>query len=444
MRTYRQSLEFLFSLRGVGVKLGLERIRAFTEALGRPQDDYRSIIVGGTNGKGSVVSMLDSILRASGYRVGRVLSPHIADFGERIAVDGEPVDREFLVEFLERWDSFILEEGVSFFETVTALALEYFREKQVDTAILEVGMGGRLDASNIVDADLALVTSIGLDHTKSLGSTLGEIAAEKIRISRPGKILAAGCLEPAERAYFKRYGAARDIRTVLLGEDASVAVSSPGAKGVVFDYTGLTGMEKRYEAGLHGSHQAVNGATALMALEAAADLFPVSETAARDGLRETFIPGRLQVVQENPPVIIDVSHNPAGTAALADSLDRIYPGTDFCVLFGAKADKDYRSMVASLSGVGSSLLAVRPPVASPRDPTDIAEAARPCFRTVEIVPDLAAGVNRFYEVPCGNRTGGLLVTGSFFTVSAAIEPLIARGCSLDGLHPGEDLHRMAV
>lgn len=444
MRTYRQSLEFLFSLRGVGVKLGLDRIRDFTEALGRPQDEYRSIIVGGTNGKGSVVSMLDSMLRTAGYSTGRILSPHIADFSERIAVDDAPVDRDFLVEFLERWDGFILEEGVSFFETVTAMALDYFRKKRVNAAILEVGMGGRLDASNIVDADLAVVTSIGLDHTKSLGNSLAEIAAEKIRISRPGNVLAAGLLEPSEREYFRRYCAARSIRTALLGEDASVSAFSAGCGGVAFDYRGLDGRKRRYTAGLHGPHQALNGGTALLALEASDGLFDVPREAAEEGLKKTFIPGRLQVVRKNPPVIIDVSHNAAGTAALADSIRRLFPEIDFHVLFGAKADKDYRSMVEALSGVGSTLLAVPLPVASPRDPEQIADAARTCFTSVEIVPGIASGVDRFFDSPKTGEGRGLLVTGSFFTVSGAVKPLLARGCSPDGLIPGEDLHRMAI
>ena len=442
MRTYRESLEFLFSLGGAGVKLGLERIEAFCKELGYPQKSYPVIIVGGTNGKGSVVTMISSMLNSAGFRVGRILSPHIADFGERISIDGEPVSSAFLVEFLDRYDGYILENRVSFFETVTAMALEYFRREKVTAAVIEVGMGGRLDASNVCDSSLAVVTSIGLDHVRSLGNTPELIAGEKIRISRDGGLLVTGALDKPIDDFFSDYSAEHEIHLRRLGKDAFVEPVSQSVDGTNFIYTNLKGEKREYNTALTGFHQAINAGTSLLAMEVGSRIFRAAPEELASGLRKAFLPGRLQVIRREPPVVIDVSHNAAGAEALAASMKSLFPGIDFTVMFGVKGDKDFLPMLDNLSKVGYSLTTVRPAIERPREPEEIALAGRRFFRDVEVLPDVKDAVRKALD--CQKQGQGLLITGSFHTVGEALPVLAERGCRMRGLKIGENLSRLAI
>ena len=323
------------------IDLGLDRVRAVAERL-----DLRLeapvIVVGGTNGKGSTCAMLDSILRAAGYRVGLYTSPHLLDFNERCRVDGVSATDEALVEQFEWVEAARGGTSLTYFEFTTLAILRLFGRTPLDATVLEVGLGGRLDAVNIVDADAAIVTSVDLDHMDFLGSTREQIGFEKAHIYREGR--AAICSDPAPPQSLLAHAAAIGADLWRFGHD--------------FNYQGdrqqwAYGGRRVRRSGLpypalRGANQLLNAAGALAALEALGDRLPLSQQAVRQGLLTVDLPGRFQILPGRPAVILDVAHNPHAAAVLAENLDNMgfYPATH--AVFGMLRDKDIGGVIARL------------------------------------------------------------------------------------------------
>ncbi len=326
------TLSYLFSLEQFGIKFGLDNIVAIVERLGRPDRAYRTIHVAGTNGKGSVTAMTAAALRAAGHRSARYTSPHLVDLAERFVVDGAPVSQEALVtaaadvrDVVEslRADG-TLETQPTFFEVTTAMALELFRRARVDVAVLEVGLGGRLDATNVVMPIATAITSIAFDHQLYLGSTLAEIAFEKAGIVKPAVPLVVGDLDPAARTVIE--GVARERRAPLVTATAA-------------DVAG-------FAIGLRGHHQATNAAIAVNLLELVdREGMRVSRDAIAEGLRHPDWPGRLDErrLPDGRELLLDAAHNPAGAAALASYLRE--SATKRPLVFAAMRDKDVTGML---------------------------------------------------------------------------------------------------
>lgn len=324
-----------------GIDLGLDRVRAVADRLAL-RLDVPAIIVGGTNGKGSTCAMLDSILRAGGYRTALYTSPHLLDFNERARIDGDSVTDAALIEQFEAVEAARGEVSLTYFEFTTLAILRLFAAARLDVAVLEIGLGGRLDAVNLIDADVSIVTSVDLDHMEYLGPTREAIGFEKAHIYRPGR--PAICSDPQPPQSLLDHARAIGADLWRFGSD--------------FNYQGdrqqwAYGGRQRRRSGLpypalRGANQLLNASGVLAALEALEDRLPVSQQAVRQGLLTVELPARFQVLPGRPTTILDVAHNPHAAAVLADNLDNMgfYPVTH--AVFGMLRDKDIGAVVAKL------------------------------------------------------------------------------------------------
>ncbi len=407
-------LRWLEGLHPRAIDLGLDRVRKVAKAMDLHPGDATVITVGGTNGKGSSVAMLDAILRADGRRTGCYTSPHIHRFNERIRIDGCDADDAAIIEAFAAVDAARGDTTLSYFEFGTLAAMWLFRREQVDVWLLEVGLGGRLDAVNIVDADVALLTSIGIDHTDYLGDTREAIALEKVAIGRPGKPLVCGDPEPPQTLL--DYVAGQRIELRLAGRDFAYRAE---ADRWHWRY-GNTVLDDLPLPALAGGHQLDNAAAVLTAL--AVSPLPVTRTAVERGLSTVVLPGRFERIDAGFEAVLDVTHNPHGMARLAATLRaHPVPGRTL-LLFGIMADKDVTAAVAQLRDLDAGWFAAAPAVERALPAERLAE--RLCDAGVDLIGSgsVADGV-----VLARQRLGPgdrLIVTGSFHTVAEARALLI--------------------
>ncbi len=405
------------------VEWGLERTRELLDRLGDPQRSFRALHVGGTNGKGSAAAMAAAVLRADGRRTGLYTSPELLSTPDRYRVDGAPLPRDLLDACAERVGPPAADLGATFFEAATALAFLAFREAGVEWAVVEVGLGGRLDATNVLEPEATAITTVARDHERFLGEELAGIAREKAGILKPGVPAAAGPMPPeARREVLAR---AREVGAPLrrLGEEGRVEGIDVRLEGTRFRYRSEArpgGTE--LEVPLPGVHQAENAGVALLALEALEP--PPGEAAVREGLADLRWRGRFEVLRRPGGTwILDAGHNPASAAALADTLDRTSPPEPRVLLAAVLADKDWRSLLAPLRArTGRTVVTVAP--SSPADRRwDPAEAAAALGEGAEAVVDFDEAMGTARELAGG---GTVLVAGSCYTVADALRRLEPR------------------
>ena len=413
LTTYRAAIDALFT-RTTGVwKLGLERVNALLELLGNPHRTLTVLHVGGTNGKGSVVATAEAVLRQRGLRVGRYTSPHLIDFRERILVDRVPVSEGAVLDFLERWTPDAERLGATFFEITTALALDHFARSEVDVAVVEVGLGGRLDATNVVDPRAAVVTSIALDHTEWLGDSIDAIAHEKGGIFKPGRAAVIGERDPGIVELLSRIAASREARPVVrVRERGDITAVRTTMDGTSFTIDG--GERLHVHTPLPGAHQAQNAVTALAALDTAG-LAPWPETADSIVIPSVALPGRFQRVGRR---IFDVAHNPSGADMLAATILDVEPPRPLVALLGVLGDKDWRGIMSALARVADDVVLTRPPSAPVSRAWNLDEAlgfARTLSWRAVAEPSFDDALAR------ADATGATtLITGSFHTVGDAM------------------------
>jgi dihydrofolate synthase / folylpolyglutamate synthase len=359
--SYTSSLEYLFSLHRFGMKLGVEVIAALLARLGNPHRRFPAVHIGGTNGKGSSAAIVASILRAAGYRVGLYTSPHLVDFRERIQVQGHPISPEQVCVLTKYLRSHIKpNEAPTFFEVTTAMAFRHFADEQVDIAVVEVGLGGRLDATNVLTPLGVLITSIAFDHEQYLGNTLEAIASEKAGILSPGRPVVLGPMPDV---------AAQVIQSHADRLQAPVARADKAfrAMGDSHDFFGYQGREwslSGLSCNLPGRHQIVNSINALALLEFGVQkAFPVTEQTIRDGLRQVRWPGRLEVLARDPLVILDGAHNPSAAEVLFDFLESALhdaPDRKLILVIGMMADKNHKEFLGRLVPIADTVIFTRP------------------------------------------------------------------------------------
>ena len=392
-------LERLFALERFGIKLGLDNIRTILAELGHPERAWKSIHIGGTNGKGSVAAMVERGLRAGGLRTGRYTSPHLDRIEERVAIDGQAIDRATFeavtAHVLETADRATAKGALNvpptFFEVSTAIAFEIFRRANVDVAVVEVGLGGRFDATNVLTPEITAITSIAFDHERHLGHTLSEIAFEKAGIAKPGVPLVIGRLPPEAAARIA--SVAREVEAPIVDAHATTDRKYPP----------LT-------LALAGRHQLENAAVAVAILERWSNTAShLSTDAIVTGLTQCEWPARLEWlrVPPNGELLIDAAHNPAGAAALASYLQDT-GSPKLPIVFAAMADKDLRQMIAALAPAAASFIATTVPHARARTADQLAaEIRRMVSIPVESADSPVAAVTRALEesrraVACGS------------------------------------------
>jgi dihydrofolate synthase/folylpolyglutamate synthase len=417
----------LFDLEKFGIKFGLDNIRALTAALGNPQSTFRSVLIAGTNGKGSVTAMVDHSLRAAGRTVGRYTSPHLVNLEERFTINGEPVATAELVGVINKMRAVIdtlvakgtLEAPPTFFEVTTAIAFELFRRAGVEFAVLEVGLGGRLDSTNIVTPVAVAITSIDFDHQQYLGNTLAAIAAEKAGVIKPGIPVVAGPLPEEARTVI--LAAATAAGAVLIEAESGVDVESTSENGRTSVHIRTpAGDYGRVTLGLRGEHQVANALVAVRLLEQLGRIAPIGIEAIRTGLRDVRWPGRLQILEASGGrrVLLDAAHNPAGAWALATYLRRAFP-EPLPIVFGAMRDKDVAMMLEPLLPVASKMVMTEPSNARAHTSDELAAIARKISPASQIdtVPNPKDALERAWtHSPTVCTAGSIFLVGEILAV----------------------------
>jgi dihydrofolate synthase/folylpolyglutamate synthase len=369
---------FLDSLEIVGIKLGLDQIRSLTERLGHPQDRFRSVVVAGTNGKGSVTAMIERGLRAAGVRTGRYTSPHLVQLEERFAVDGAAASAPVVDTALERVQaaSKNLTAPPSYFEATTAMAFEIFRDAAVEIAVLEVGLGGRLDATNVVDPIAVAITAIDFDHQAYLGPTLETIAREKAGVIKPGCLAVLAENPKAVRAIVEDTCARVSARLVYAPDGATPAASIAGGVTTLSLRT-PRGMYEAVRLGLRGRHQVDNAVTAVRLLEelAAPGGRAIPVEAIRTAIEDVEWPARLELIRwQGHEILIDGAHNPGGVRALTAYVRETY-GRKLPAVIGIMGDKDIDDMIGGFARVASHFVFTAAASARAASSDDLARAA---------------------------------------------------------------------
>ena len=424
-------------------KFDLAHVRVLLNALDHPERRFPSVLIAGTNGKGSTAATLASILQASGLRTGLYTSPHLVRINERIRINGETIDDEkfaLVHDMVERTAERLIEDHElpwhpSFFEMLTAMAFEHFATSRLDIAVLEVGMGGRLDATNVVDPRVSVITDISLDHEKFLGNTIEEIAREKAGIIRPGGVVVTLPQTPA----------ANDVIGNAILDQNAIAVSAvpyvPPVSPAAPSYAAMDAADARIlsryplqimgkqilvETPLLGRHQLRNVALAIGAAEELTKQgFPVTAVSIERGIRETRWPGRFQVVpatDSTPEYVFDVAHNPAGAWALRSTLSNCYENRRLIFVFGAMRDKAIAEMCEILFPLAELVIATQ--AGNPRSatPQEISDAASRMQQDIELSSDVPSALERAREIVVA-KDGVVVITGSIYVVGEAMRTL---------------------
>jgi dihydrofolate synthase/folylpolyglutamate synthase len=413
----------MFSLHRFGIKLGLGTTRNILKGLGNPQNRFASIHVAGTNGKGSIAAGIASVLKAAGYRVGLYTSPHLVRFNERIQVNGREISNKQVVEAYNAVRS--VHHGSrepTFFEFATAMALYTFCEQHVDWAVIETGMGGRLDATNIVQPAVSVISNISLEHKFYLGNTIAEIAAEKAGIIKRGvPVVTAAKQKPALQT-ITSIARSRRAPLFLLGRDFRVRRNPNGG----FSYYGLEHSWKDLATSLIGRHQVDNAAVALAVCEILIQKgTAVGEDEVRRGMRSIQWPGRLEIAAENPTIILDGAHNLVAARTLAEFLKTRMAARRIVMVLGMLDDKPYRAMLQTLAPLADRLVLTRPVIDRALEPQALFEAAKGLQENIDILPDVPSAVKHAVEI--ARPDDGVCIAGSLYVVGEAKEALAAMG-----------------
>lgn len=428
--TYRESVDFLYGLQKHGIKPGLDTILALLSDLGHPELRYPSVHIGGTNGKGSTAAMAASMFQASGYRVGLYTSPHLVDFRERIRVNGEQIPEAKVVSLTEQIRALrATPHQPTFFEFTTALAFQYFAEECVDVAVIEVGLGGRFDATNVVNPAAVVITNVALDHQQYLGNTVAAIASEKAGIIKRGVPVVVGRVCEEAWAVISQVAAQHDAPLYRLEDAFTVEGCSPE----LFTYRGIGTSYPGLSCPLLGRHQLDNASCALAALEAASRCgLQVSEAAVREGLRAVRWEGRLEVIEIQPRILLDGAHNPSAAAALAGYLAEWcadHPGARLILVVGMMRDKDHQGFLEHLLPLVDEVIVTQANIPRAARAEELAEVIRVRGRGVHIRRDPCDALRWASELARPHDL--VLVTGSLVLVGAIKASLL--GCELSPL-----------
>lgn len=424
--TLTRRLDEMYRFERSGMRPGLVGIRRLLELARRPDRAFSSVLIAGTNGKGSTAAHLDSILRAAGLKTGLYTSPHLVRFNERIRVRGREIPDGDLAMLLERWWPRFEAARPSFFEATTALCFDHFAASRVDLAVVEVGIGGRLDATNILNPRVSIITTISSDHEEILGNTLGRIAAEKAGIVKPGGTLVCGVKGREARAAI--LGAASECGAAVewLGKSARYATRGLSLGGTEFRLH-TPSFAGTLRTPLLGSHQARNAALASLAAEAIlAERGTASiASAIASGISRTRWPARAELVRDDPPVLVDVAHNAEGAAALAATVAALFPGRRVAFVVALSRDKAHIEFLKRLGAVASRFYLTQFEGERATPASSLLDAAPSRHLTCETVPSIPQALERSLRW-ARESNGVVVVAGSFFLLAEALPHLEVR------------------
>ena len=417
--SYPKTIEYLYSLQKHGIKLGLENIQRLLTLLGNPHQQFRSIHVAGTNGKGSTAAIIAAILRTAGYRTGLYTSPHLIDFTERIRIDDVRISPKNVARLTEQCALAGVGIPLTFFEFTTAMAFQYFAQHEVEIAVVEVGLGGRFDATNVLNPDVSIITNVDYDHQKYLGNSLREIATEKAGTIKPGVPVITAADQPEALEVIRTVSRERGSPLVEVGNNLRVESPEPH----YFNFNGTRWSLSGLDRPLRGSHQVLNSACALGALERLEDKgIPMDEAALRRGLKDVRWEGRLELIpatDSDAVVILDGAHNPAGARALGNFLKTSLlpkPGRTILIL-GILQDKDVEGMLSLLAPLMDEVVLTRPQYERAASVEELKHALEPYPIQVVIREPVSEALR--YARSVTTPADRICVAGSLFTVGEA-------------------------
>jgi dihydrofolate synthase / folylpolyglutamate synthase len=408
----------------------LDRISALVDILGSPQLSYPTIHVGGTNGKTTTSRMIDSLLFEMGLRTGRFTSPHLESYLERISINGQPIDAKALIfsfndisPYLDLMDS-KFDNPISFFEAITALAFAAFAEHPIDVGVIEVGMGGQWDATNVVAADVSVITPIGLDHMEYLGSTITEIAATKAGIIKEQGFIVLAQQTPEAAVELLRRAAEVGADVAREGLEYSIDSRAIAVGGQLISITGLRGHYDDIFLPLHGKHQASNAAAALIAVEAFFGEQDLDIDAVRAGFANVTSPGRCEVIHRDPTIILDAAHNPHGAKAIAETMQSEFTFDEVTGIVALMADKDALGILQALEPIMNSIIVTSNSSERAMKVSDLSNLATQVFGADRVFAEetLEAAIDRAVKDavrPLSDESLAILITGSVVTVGQA-------------------------
>lgn len=425
---YQRSLDYLYSLEKFGMIFGLKKIEEILEAVGNPHRDLQAIHIGGTNGKGSTAAMIASILQKDGYRVGLYTSPHLIRFTERMKVNEKEIEKEEVAELTELLRERIEATGIAppftFFDFTTAMVFLYFRQKMVDLAVLEVGLGGRLDSTNVIDPLLSVITNIGKDHEDVLGRGIMRIANEKAGIIKEGRPLITAATQPRVLGLFSKRCQEKKSAFFRVRKDFRYTP----AEGGKFHYEGLHRKFWDLSLNLQGPHQMINATTAVGAMEILDDLgYRVSNDAIVEGLKSVQWPGRLEMVNASPRVLLDGAHNPEGALSLKEALEKGFEYRHLILLIGIMKDKDVHSILHSLTPLADHIILTRPGIDRAAPPELLKKAMGRNGKKAEVIENFNKAIERGLSLT--GEKDLLCITGSLYTVGEARARFLSGGGS---------------
>jgi dihydrofolate synthase/folylpolyglutamate synthase len=426
---YETTVNYLYSLQKHGIKLGLANINELMSVLGNPHKSYHSVHVAGTNGKGSTSSALASILMENGFRVGLFTSPHLVSFTERIRINNIPISESEVIDIASRvHDSMAGRELTpTFFEFVTAMAFYYFAQNKIDWAVVETGMGGRLDATNVILPQVSIITNIGLEHCEFLGRNISDIAFEKAGIIKPEIPVITSSKIPEAVNLLENVALSHKSEIHIYDKDFKGTLISMDDKQTTFDYHGKMYF-KNLKVSLPGRYQIYNASMAIRACEILRDKgIAISDDSIRSGLMNIHIEGRLEWVSESPPVLVDGAHNPDAAQALSDSVKTLFPDKKIILIIGIMDDKDIRGILYPLVHISGCIILTKPKYERSALPEKLYKLIMD-FKDITVPVMVAPSVYEALETAKNlyRKDTIILATGSFYTAGEVKEIF---GCS---------------
>ncbi|WP_319408649.1 folylpolyglutamate synthase/dihydrofolate synthase family protein [uncultured Desulfosarcina sp.] len=423
---YTECLDAMFRMRRFGIILGLSTITNILDGLGNPQQTFSAIHIAGTNGKGSIASALATILQIAGYRVGLYTSPHLVRFNERICIDGTPISDDAVV---ASWEAVKAvhhgDREPTFFEFSTAMAFYEFARRHVDYAVIETGMGGRMDATNVITPTVSIITNISLEHKNYLGNTIAAISGEKAGIIKPGIPVVTGVTQKSARAVIEKTAAGQSAPLFMKGRDFHVRRTADDR----FSYFGMDHRWAGMRTGLMGNHQLDNASLTLAACELIMRGHArLSKDHIQSGLAQNRWPGRLEVVSQKPYVILDGAHNLMAARRLGRYLQDALAGRRITMVAGILEDKPYESILKDLVAPCSRLIITRAKIDRSLPPETLEAAARPLIDDIQIIADVGDAVR--HAIATSRPEDAVCVAGSLYVVGEAKAALEKSGGAL--------------
>jgi dihydrofolate synthase/folylpolyglutamate synthase len=424
---YQDALDYIYSFVDFSLthqenlspeNFDLSRMVDFMDKLGNPQNDFPSLHVAGSKGKGSVSAMCASVLQQAGYKVGLYTSPHLKDFEERIQVNRIPMDRAILADYVEEIKPCVSQvPGLTTFEIMTGLGFLYFSRQQVDIAVIEVGLGGRLDATNVITPLVAVITSLYLDHVSILGDTLDKIAREKGGIIKPGIPVVCAPQERIALDVIREISQERKAPLIEIGRDYEYKIRSRTLDGQEFSVL-AAGHEVQLAIPLVGDYQVINAVTAYAALDTLRQReYHLSDEDMAQGFRKTSWPARFEVLRRDPPLVVDSAHNPASIGKLRETIDEFFPEKPLILVFGISEDKQLEGMLEEILPRTSTLITTQADHPRAMDAFELARRAEgyPC--RIVAIPRVSDALQRALEL--GGSDSLVMVSGSIFVAASA-------------------------